>query len=516
VNAQSLASRFLRGLEISPTRDAVRVGRDSLAYEEAHEGALAWAGSLTGVLGHRPRAVGVLAGKSIEAYVGVLAALYSGATVVPLHPDFPAPRLAEMIRLAGVEALVVDDRGRTLAAATPDITVPVVSHSADAPLDEPVDADPDDTAYILFTSGSTGRPKGVRITHANTAHYFDLVSARYAFHPDDVLSQTFDLNFDCAMFDVFGAWGAGAVVQALPATAYLDLPAFLAEHGVTSWFSTPSAISLVRRRGGLRPGAMPRLRWSLFAGEALTQDDAEAWQSAAPNSKLENIYGPTELTITVSGHRWDPALSPGLCVNGLVPIGAVHDGHRHTLLGEDGEPAADDAVEGELCIAGPQLAAGYLDPADEPGRFVALDADRWYRTGDRVRRLPDGQLVYLGRLDTQVQVQGWRVELAEVENAIRTRDGVEDAVVVARNTDGVTELVAFYTGEPRPLAALARELREVLPAGMLPRDYRHLDSFPLNGNRKIDRKHLAALAADNAGAGVRPAVLGVSAATVGY
>ncbi|WP_232290294.1 AMP-binding protein [Micromonospora sp. ATCC 39149] len=346
---------------------------------------------------------------------------------------------------------------------------------------------PDDVAYILFTSGSTGRPKGVRITHGNTAHYFRQLDARYDFAPQDVFSQTFELNFDCALFDLFSAWGAGATAVAVPAPAYRELPAFLAGAGVTVWFSTPSAIDLVRRMGGLTPAALAGLRWSFFAGEALQCRDAADWQRAAPHSTLENLYGPTELTITVTAHRWAGADSERLAVNGVVPIGVLHEGHDRLLLGDDGER---DDREGELCVAGPQLAAGYLDPADEAGRFLHRAGRRFYRTGDRVRRVAGDQLLYLGRRDFQVQVQGQRVELAEVEHALRAC-GAYDAVAVGVPGQASTELFAFYTGTPVPVVDLVRRLRELLPDGVIPRHYRHMAEFPLNGNRKVDRARLA-------------------------
>jgi non-ribosomal peptide synthetase component F len=328
----------------------------------------------------------------------------------------------------------------------------------------------------------------VRISHGSLAHYFSLLDEDYGFAADDVFSQTFDLNFDCAMFDMFGAWGAGACIDPVPAAAYRDIPAYITGRGITVWFSVPSTIALQRRLGVLRPGSLPSLRWSLFAGEALRAADAADWQTAAPASTVGNLYGPTELTITVTGHRWDPATSPGLCVNGLAPIGSLHPGHDHFLLSDDGGPAG---AEGELCVTGPQLTPGYLDPADGEGRFVEHARRRWYRTGDRVRRLADGQLVYLGRRDSQVQIQGWRVELTEVEHAVRGCADVSDAVAVTRPAAAGLELVVFYTGSPRRPADLARNLRAALPAGMMPRAILHRDAFPLNSNRKIDRGALA-------------------------
>ncbi|HUR04008.1 MAG TPA: AMP-binding protein [Nonomuraea sp.] len=503
----ALHARFLRGLAASGQRPALHLGERTVSYEELHELALQWAGTLLASPAGPPAAIGVLAAKGLEAYAGILAGLYTGATVVPLHPAFPAARTRSMLQDAGVSAVIADEAGLSALeqALGPDSALPVLAPFAagaghprrlalaarDA-LDEPRPVAPQDRAYILFTSGSTGRPKGVPIAHGSTTHYFRLMDERYRFDADDVFSQTFDVNFDCAMFDMFSAWGAGGSVHPVPLQAYRDLPAFVAERRMTVWFSTPSTISLLRRTNSLTPGALPHLRWSLFAGEALRDRDAADWQAAAPASTLENIYGPTELTVTVTGHRWSPDTSPALCVNGLVPIGAVHEGHDHLLLDEDGRPTA---TEGELVITGPQMTAGYLDPEHDRGRFLRHDERTWYRTGDRVRQLPGGELVYLGRLDAQVQIQGWRVELAEVEHAVRTCPTVQDAVAVARTTDDGTELVVFYTGRPTPAAALAATLRALLPQGMVPKHYRHVEDFPLNSNRKVDRKALREQAA---------------------
>ncbi|WP_424217628.1 AMP-binding protein (plasmid) [Streptomyces sp. BI20] len=513
----TLTARFLRGLARSPDRPAVRAAGEVRTYRELHERALLLAGSLLAATpaaaeagadpasgsAPGPAAIGVLAGSGPSAYAALLAGLYTGTTIVPLQPAFPAARTARMIEAAGVGALIAgDDTGPALTAlhehgvrlptlhppgGSPQPPVPVDPDSA---LKEPLPVRPDAVEYVLFTSGSTGRPKGVPVTHANTAHYFGLLDARYDFGPEDVFSQTFDLNFDCAVFDLFCAWGAGARLVAPPARAYARLPEFIADEGLTVWFSTPSAIALVRRTGRLTPGALPSLRWSLFAGEALTRRDAEDWAAAAPAARLENLYGPTELTITVAAHP----LRPEDAAHPTVPIGTVHPGHEVLLLDADGAPTGGD--EGELCVAGPQATPGYLDPADDTGRFLDHAGHRHYRTGDRVRRLPDGALLYLGRQDSQVQVRGVRVELGEVDAAVRGCAGVEDAVTVAVPAGDTVDLAVFHTGAPVPAADLARALRAVLPAAVVPRAYHHLDTFPLNPNRKIDRRLLAARAVD--------------------
>ncbi|MDY0810599.1 AMP-binding protein [Kitasatospora purpeofusca] len=156
-------------------------------------------------------------------------------------------------------------------------------------------------------------------------------------------------------------------------------------------------------------------------------------------------------------------------------------------------------VEGELWVTGPQTIAGYLDPADDEGRFVDFDGRRWYRTGDRVRANPDGELAYVGRMDSQVKVHGWRVELAEVDHLVRQCDGVRDAATVARPTAHGVELIVSYTGEEVAEPALADALRVVLQSSTLPRRYVHLDRLPLNANRKVDRLALRERAAELAG-----------------
>ncbi|MGW5445358.1 AMP-binding protein [Streptomyces asiaticus] len=493
-----LHARFLRGLQRSPKGTAIRVGSGTVTYEEAHDLALRWAGALTAESADRPRAVGVLAGKGVGAYVGVLAALFTGSPVVPLHPDLPVSRLRYMLQTSGADVVLADAPGM-LALRETELDIPVIrpDHSSAPasakPLDAPRTAEPEDIAYLLFTSGSTGRPKGVPLSHANLDHHFRLMDKRYDFGRQDVFSQVLELNFDCAIFELFAAWGAGATVCHVPAQAYLDLPSFCAQRGISVWFSTPSMIGLVRKMGGLTPGALPGLRWSFFAGEALKCTDVADWQTAAPGSMIENLYGPAELTLTITGHRWSPERSRQLAVNGVVPIGHVYPGHDHVLLTPDGK---ESAAEGELYVTGPQMSPGYLVAEDNEGRFLKRDGRLWYRTGDRVRRLPGGELAYLGRLDSQVQIQGVRVELAEIDQALRACAGVTDAVTVARRTGYDRELVAFYTSAAAlSPVELARWLRKILPATVVPKEFRHLEEFPLNPNRKVDRLKLTDMAA---------------------
>ncbi|MET8944522.1 amino acid adenylation domain-containing protein [Streptomyces sp. NPDC004542] len=490
-------------------RTALEVAGEHLTYAELDATAHRLAGELVAGHGGVPSRVGLLAARSTAAYAGYLAVQRLGATVVPLNPSFPPARNATIARDARLDLVIAEED----APGHADLPVPVVRLSAQrmaalrtgaVPELPASTAGPDDLAYILFTSGSTGRPKGVPIAHRNVSAYLGHVIPRYELGPGARVSQTFDLTFDPSVYDMFAAWGSGATLVVPGRKDLLSPVRFVNRMRITHWNSVPSVASIALRLRALKPGSMPTLRWSLFCGEALMLTHAEAWRAAAPASTLENIYGPTEMTVTwtefrlpARGEDWPrPA-------NGTVPIGTPYPGQEHLVVGEDGRPAPD----GELCVRGSQRFPGYLDPADNIGRFLSFDGDRavpydgarpltaahWYRTGDRVTTL-DGELVHLGRLDHQLKIRGYRVELGEIESALLAQTGVVEAVVAAvHGPDGEVELAAVYTGSTRDTEGLLARLRERLPAYMVPSSLTALDALPLNANGKVDRGALTAL-----------------------
>lgn len=490
-----LAERVLHGITLRPGRTALRVGGTAYSYASIHEIALSLGGAVRGPDARAPARVGVLAGSTVLAHTGILAAIYAGAAAVPLNPNFPPARTVQMIKAAGLDTVIADHRGArvlaSVATSLPEVRLVTASQGAPATtagpaLSKPVPVTSSDTAYVMFTSGSTGRPKGVPISHGNALHFIDTLQERYQVGPADVVTQTFEPTFDLFMFGLFMAWSANATLVAAPPQALRKLPTFAAEHGISVWFSVPGAIRLVKKLIGLPLGSLPSLRLSLFCGEALTFDDAVAWQAAAPTSRVENLYGPTELTIACTAYRFTGMPVPG--ARGLVPIGRPYPGLRYLLVGHDLRPVAN---EGELCVTGPQMFGGYLDPCDDAGRFLSHEGALWYRTGDRVVLLPDGDLGYVGRLDQQTKVRGYRVELLEVENALRQLDGVADCVVVPVRYDGETSLTAIYSGDPSVAAELPRRLSAALPGYMIPTFVSHVRDIPVNSNGKTDRRLLA-------------------------
>jgi amino acid adenylation domain-containing protein len=521
---RTLRSGFLDACARFSDRPALEIGGTAWSYAELRRRASGLAAALEPGPSGEPPLTAVFGHRTPSAFAGILGALLRGHGYVPLNPQFPADRTRAMIERSGCRSLVVASDARARLDAVLDGLEPGLrivlpdSDAADArklearhpghvfvPGEEmpdgdgfePRPADPDGIAYLLFTSGSTGLPKGVMVAHRNVTHFLDVMAERYRPDESDRFSQLFDLTFDLSVFDLFLAWGAGACV-CCPTQKQKLLPAgYVGDAGLTVWFSVPSTAVVLNKLRKLAPDAFPGLRWALFCGEALPADLAAAFAAAAPNATLENLYGPTELTIACTLYRWDPERSPAECERGLVPIGEPYPGMSVRVVDESLHEVAPGEA-GELLMAGPQLTLGYWrDPEKTADAFlVPPGADEThYRTGDRVRRRePGGPLVYLGRADHQVKVQGYRVELGEIEATLRDVAGVDVAIALGwpENESGADGIVAFVGAEALDVPGVLRRAAERLPAYMAPRAIHLVSEFPLNANGKVDRKALRA------------------------
>ncbi|GAB4217232.1 MAG: D-alanine--poly(phosphoribitol) ligase [Sandaracinaceae bacterium] len=528
----SLRSGFLRSLARFPERPALVVENRSVTYAElgalarriaatllAHARHEVAAPALTAVFGHR----------HLEAFAGVLGALLRGHGYVPLNPIFPADRTRAMLVRSSVSAVVLDASGvARLDDVLPGVERPLLllaPHLDDVstlaarwPLHrflgradlvddtalalEPVSDDA--IAYLLFTSGSTGQPKGVMVAHRNVRAFLDVMAERYAISEEDRFSHTFDLTFDLSVFDLFLAWERGACVYCPSAQDKMLPGKYVTKNALTVWFSVPSTAVLMNKLRMLKPGQYPSLRWALFCGEALSAEVTQAFAAACPNAIVENLYGPTELTIACTLYRWDSARSPSECELGVVPIGEPYPGMEVRVCDESLREVPPGEA-GELLMTGPQLSLGYFrDPERTAAAFVVPvgETRTFYRTGDRVRRKGDGgPLVYLGRVDNQIKIQGYRVELGEIEAVLRDVSGADVAIAVgfprtASGADGVVGFVGIgpnVRGEPGEAEAIRAAAVERLPPYMQPREVRLVSSFPLNANGKVDRKALLAM-----------------------
>lgn len=518
---QTLVDGLLRSVRAFPDCAAVEVLGRVITYSDLFRRAASIAATLTREQPESdPPLTAVFAYRSATAFTGVVGALLRGHGYVPLNRTFPPERTRLMLQRSGCRSLVVDSGSEhqldeilkglddELLIVLPECEM-VTDVAARWPKHRflgrndlaaseewrPIDVLPDAVAYVLFTSGSTGIPKGVMVAHRNVRSYIDFVSERFAICHDDRLSQMFDLTFDLSVADMFVAWDNGACVCCPSERTLLNPGRFINAARLTVWFSVPSTAVFMKRLGALKPGTYPKLRLSMFCGEALGVEVAKAWSEAAPSSVVENIYGPTELTIACTYYRWDSSRSPSESANGVVPIGQPFPGML-PLVVDESLAEVTPGEDGELLMTGPQLSLGYWrDPAKTAAAFVTPPGRSavYYRTGDRVRRPSgNGPLIYLGRVDNQIKILGHRVELGEVEAVVREESGIDAVVAVGwpRTAAGAGAVEVFLEADQPDVGDLSDRIEKRLPAYMAPRRYHYLTRFPLNVNGKYDRQAL--------------------------
>jgi amino acid adenylation domain-containing protein len=522
--AENLAAGFMRSSELYPDRPAVQVGGQTFSYSDVRAKALQIASMIGPAISAQHSGLcAVLAYRSITAFTGTLASLVAGGGYVPLNPTFPIERTLLMLARSRCPVLIVDaaaqhqlDRILELEAPSPLLVILPDTHDTSpfasrwarhrfvgaAELQcqpsnkwENTRVADDSIAYLLFTSGSTGVPKGVKVAHRNVLSFVNAAVSRYAITEHDRFSQTFDMTFDLSAFDMFVAWERGACVCCPSRKTLINPAAFIRESELTVWFSVPSIALMMKQLGSLKPNVFPRLRWSLFCGEPLPTEIAQLWASAAPNSLVENLYGPTEVTIACTAYRWDPAASPRECERDLAPIGWPLPGMA-TLVADDHLRELAPGEEGELLMSGPQVALGYWQDAERTAAAFVIPPGKnalYYRTGDRVRRPGgDGPLTFLGRVDHQIKVHGHRVELGEIEALIRREARVDAAVAIGwpLTPSGAAGIEAFIADSSLDTDRVHRALKALLPIYAVPRAIHCIQRWPLNSNGKIDRKML--------------------------
>ncbi len=352
----------------------------------------------------------------------------------------------------------------------------------------------DDIAYVFFTSGSTGKPKGVPITFRNLDAFFDVLleGPDYGFTEEDRFLQMFSLTFDLSVMSLFAPLAVGGCCCAVPETgiAWLQIVETLRSKDVTVALMVPSVLGYLERY--FAEIQLPAVRQSLFCGEALPQSLVEGWSNCIPNATIRNVYGPTEATIFCSSYDWSAEASAREAYQGVVPIGTMYPGMEARLVTSDGVEV-EEGSQGELVIAGDQVMSGYFqDPERTAEAFIDLGAGgevkRFYRTGDLCFRNAHGDLVYCGRLDSQVKIQGHRVELGEIEHFARAHVGHSFVAAILPRAGAAAESIAlFIQGSEEDLEGLRELLTEKLPIYMVPREIRAVEAMPLNLNGKIDR-----------------------------
>jgi amino acid adenylation domain-containing protein len=506
-------------LQSARTSEAVAIvcDRGALRFQELNRHANQLARHLAALGTGRESFVGLLASRTADMVVGVLGILKSGATYVPFDPECPPQRLAFMLEDAQIRIVVTEER---LAHRLPQKDLSLVRLDRDWPTiglgrdrNPERDVSPANLAYVLYTSGSTGTPKGVLGTHGGVLNALQWMWRTFPFDQNEVCCHRTSISFGDSIQELFGPLLRGIPVILLDRERIVDpfrMVEALARHPVTRIVLVPSLLRLLLDSVGDLAGRLPQLKLWISSGEALSQDLARRFRECLPDRRLINIYGASEMSDIVTWCEVDDFGAD----RKNPPIGRPIANMEIHLLDDSLRPVPV-GVPGELCVAGLGLARGYLNrPELDREKFVAYPFSsrrypRLYRTGDIARFLEDGSIEYLGRRDDQVQIRGCRVELKEVEAALRSHPAVKQAVVVARPEEHEDlRLTAYVLPEDASVLTvneLHRFVRGALPDYMLPSRYSFVDTLPLTSSGKIDRP---ALAAAGEGVPVSPSEVG--------
>ncbi|MEV5912402.1 amino acid adenylation domain-containing protein [Streptomyces chartreusis] len=481
-------------------------GTRSLSYGELAETKDRLASALRAAGVGPGKRVAVAVPRSVEQVVALVAIVSAGGAYVPLDLAYPDERLECILADAAPQVVLVapDQRDRfTELLAAAGVSAQVLVQADELPVGDSAGPEVNwhDPAYVIYTSGSTGRPKGVVVPHSSVVTLLANTQPDMEFGPHDVWVQFHSFSFDFAVWEL---WGALAYGGELLAPEYgltrspVDFHRLVRERGVSVLNQTPSAFYQFIEADRHAGEALPSLRRIIFGGEALELGRLRGWveRHGTASPELVNMYGITETTVHVT-HRvlTDQDFELG---GEVSPIGGAIPGLVTHLLDDRLRPVPPGRV-GAIYVAGDQVSLGYLGrPGLTASRFVANpfagDGSRMYHTGDLARRTLDGELEFTGRADDQIQLKGFRVELGEVESAVRELDGVIDVAVTV--AEGADHLVAHVVG--RVPEDFTESLSRKLPAHMVPGRVLPVDALPLTVNGKLDRKALAKRSAESA------------------
>jgi amino acid adenylation domain-containing protein len=491
-----------------PEQVAVAGASQRLTYHEFNARANQLAHYLRGHGAGRDQRIAICLNSSPDFAITVLAILKSGGACVPLDPNYPTDRLKYM--LDDVQArMVITGEGRLRTGVPQGCEAILLTDAADVIASQPQtnpdnDVTPEDIAYVIYTSGSTGKPRGVLLTHAGLANYNVNAARMYAITPQDRVLQFCSISFDIAIEEMFITWLSGATLVLKSEDVPLAVPDFLKwteRQGITV-LDLPTAYwhEWVHEFSQLENVVPAGLRLVIVGGEKPSSQAYAKWvNSAAKDVRWINTYGPTETSICATA--FEPKFESGAAIPENIPIGRPLANVRVYLLDSDLNPVPV-GVAAELHVGGAGVARGYLNRPELtaqkfiPDPFSSEPEAQLYKTGDRARYLPSGDIEFLGRMDDQIKIRGFRVEPGEIESLLNKYPGIRDAAVVAKeDAAGGKQLAAYFTvtpGSKPDVTELRRFLQEQLPEYMVPSAFVALSAMPLTPNGKIDRRKLPA------------------------
>ncbi len=481
----SVLDKILKSVENYPDRCAYISLAGSISYRDLWERSGRLASLIEEKAGESKAPVVIYGHKSPQMLVCFLACARSGRAYCPVDKSMPPQRIRDIAAQTGAPLLIAVE---PLSYEEPvSVTADELEAAAEAyPQPDPKQAvSGDDIFYMIFTSGSTGRPKGVQITDSNLDSFVSWSCSIFG-RPGVFMNQA-PYSFDLSVFDTYSSLTMGGTVVSLDKGILQDMEqtfSFLRENGVEFFVSTPSFANLLLADKAFAAEGFPALDRFVFCGEKLTKETASRLRERFPEAKVINTYGPTEATVAVSGVEITDDM---LASEKPLPVGAAKP---DTEIYTDGE---------ELIISGPSVSPGYYKDREKTDKvfYAGTDGMRCYRTGDS-GYYEDGMLYCTGRLDSQIKMSGYRIELEDIENNLLGLDGIGEAAVIPRY-DGeiIKSLAAFVAPDESGTAldgrALRKKLKEKLPAYMVPKKIIVTERLPVNDNGKINRKKLEEL-----------------------
>jgi D-alanine--poly(phosphoribitol) ligase subunit 1 len=483
-----LLARIDHWADLAPERPAHISDGRILNYGELRSQSDALAAWLTEKLGDNRAPIAVIGHKENEMLVAFLGAVKSGHPYVPIDLSIPAQRAERIVQNANA-ALTL----------TPAAVGEALAESRATAKPRPVAGD--DPYYIIFTSGSTGEPKGVVIT-LNCLTTFVVWTLGEQKFPE--LNETFlnqaPFSFDLSVMDLYSSLASGGTLFSVTKEAIANpkvLYQNFASSGITTWVSTPSFAQMCLVEKSFNPAMLPDIRRFWFCGETLAPETASQLLDRFPNAEVWNTYGPTEATVATTSILVSREV---IAEHSPLPVGAVMPGTRIAIMDEQ-RATVPEGERGEIVIIGPNVSPGYLGRPDLTEKaFFATEGTRAYRTGDW-GRTRGGLIFFEGRMDGQIKLHGYRIEIGDIESHLRNLTQISDAVVLVAEKNGKPDSLAGFvvlrergTGSDFEISLqLKKQLGERLPTYMVPRKFWFLDAFPMTANGKADRRKLAEL-----------------------
>lgn len=480
-----IAQSFLKNVETWPNNNALFIDDHYYTYAELWKIVFAIYNQIPKDKVYKQ--IGVYCTNDITTYASILAINLYGAAYVPLNDKFPTARNLNYVEQCNIECVLASQESNKTKALADKVNFIYTdqlksNENNQLPLPNAITYRNNEqtTAYILFTSGTTGTPKGVPVSHNNVAHFFNYLLNRFNFDQNDRFLQVFELTFDVSVFSFFMPMLVGACCYIVPndGIKYLKIADYLGRHKITAVSLVPTTLRYLSPY--FSEINFPHLRFNMFLGDALFTNLATAWQKCVPNAEIHNMYGPTEATVACTTYDFSSQKTPQEESNGIVSIGKPFTGIDILIVDEKNSPRS----KGELCVAGAQVVSNYLHNTNRD-RFFVYENKTYYKTGDIVCKNDNENLLFYGRVDNQVKISGYRVELAEIENVIRAESN-STCIVVFEND----KLFAFIETDKLDTQLVINKIKTTLPEYMIPHKIILIDKFELNTNGKIDRSKL--------------------------